>query len=164
MNKWFIIKCHGGKEEIAAAQMHGLGLETYLPYCQIEGRKQWEKMFPTYLFIGGTDILWSHVRFRHGVLYPLPRYPKDAPPKSIEPDEINRLRALEMDGRVPLKDSGLIRPGDRVEALEGWFAGHRGTVKRVRLDDIVKVTLDNGVKAEIHLQGLKVVVERRYGR
>ena len=101
--------------------------------------------------------MWSQVRYKPGVQYPLPKYPTDAPPKAIEESEIDRLRALETDGRALLKDTGMIRPGDRVMVLEGLFSGSRGRVERVRLDNLVKLILDNGVKADLSVEDLRPV-------
>jgi transcriptional antiterminator RfaH len=155
--RWFAVHTKMRREGFAAANVHALGVEIFLPRLIVEHsvsgavRITVKPLFPGYFFAQfrpATSL--ETIEYSRGVLcvvssgrFPLP----------VDAGIIRELHdRVEQDGfiRMPLRS---LKPGDRVSIQEGPFEGLVGRVER-ELDDGKRVTilLETLLRARVQIE------------
>ena len=144
---WYLIFTKPRQENLARENLERQGFVTYLPLAQQTRRrngryiKAVESYFPRYLFIQlNTDTdNWAPIRSTVGVAQ-MVRFggvPAVVPDELIaclkENDDSNGLQ------RLTKKD---MSPGDRIEIINGPFAGYEGIYQQQKSADRVAVLLE----------------------
>ena len=132
MNYWFAVHTKPRQESVAEKHLLNQGFTTYLPKIRLrkQRRGKWarvvEPLFPRYLFIRCDPNVDSTapVRSTRGAVG-LVRIGSELRPV---PDEVIAFlkQAEAQDEQLREDDSWPHRPGDRVQVLEGPFAGMEG--------------------------------------
>jgi transcriptional antiterminator RfaH len=159
-NHWFAIHTKMRREDFAAANVRGLGIEIFLPRLRVEHpapttrRTTVKALFPGYFFARFRPATsMESVEYSRGVLsvvssgrFPVP----------VDAGIIREIRdRAEEDGliRIPTRS---LKPGDRVSIQDGPFEGLVGRVER---------ELDDGKRVTILLEALlraRVQIEKRW--
>jgi transcriptional antiterminator RfaH len=154
---WFAIHTKMRREDFAATNVHGLGIEIFLPRLRVEhtassnGRTTVKALFPGYFFARFSPATsLESVEYSRGVLrvvssgrFPVP----------VNAGIIKEIRdRAEEDGliRIPRRS---LKPGDRVSIQDGPFEGLAGRVER-ELDDGKRVTilLETLLRARVQIE------------
>ncbi|MDO8749597.1 MAG: transcription termination/antitermination NusG family protein [Dehalococcoidia bacterium] len=120
---WYVGKTQRRKESAFQIALGGHGIEVFNPEIIVvkRGRKQWEPLFPTYLFcrVDPESDLWPQIRWARGLSYFLGSEGTPAPVASPLVEEIRE--------RVELWNRGgwesAYEPGDWVRVGDGALTG-----------------------------------------
>lgn len=130
---WFVLRCHGNSERLAAAGLIARRFNVYLPVVWIKeraGRVHQERerpMFSTYLFIRCLPHAghWNRVRNVAGVQCFL----GDGPPEPMPPTAIDAVRRAEAEFATKAGKKSLrwqFEIGDDIRVIDGPFASFYG--------------------------------------
>ncbi|MEP1472113.1 MAG: transcription termination/antitermination NusG family protein [Halieaceae bacterium] len=144
---WLAVHTRPRQEATAAVNLSRQGFEVFLPQLRQRKRRQakWQwftaPLFPRYLFLqvalGEQDV--AKVRSTLGVVN-LVRF--GARLAQVDTSIIDFLKAQQDDAKgVGELDDAAYRPGDRVQILEGPFAGLNGLYQMKRDADRVELLL-----------------------
>ncbi len=147
MNRWYVVQTKSRQEQIAKENLVRQDFHVYLPQIRMAKRRsgRWqtvtESLFPGYLFIE-LDLLTQNVapiRSTRGVLslvrcgaIPLPV------PRAL----MGQLLAACGGDEALIDADSFIRPGDRVELVEGPMAGFTAIVQEKTSEKRVLLLLD----------------------
>jgi transcriptional antiterminator RfaH len=126
---WYLVHTKPRQEKCALQNLEWQGYECYLPIVSSEKLRQNasvfvdEPLFPRYLFSrlgrGGSDKSWNPIGSTRGVSR-LVRFGTE--PAKVEDTLIDFLKVRESTAQpIPL-----FKPGERVQVLDGPFAGIEG--------------------------------------
>lgn len=131
MWRWYAVFCRPGQDHRAELHFHNQGFETFRPKVRVtrpSRRKlntRVESLFPRYLFLNLNDLTqsWAPIRSTRGAVG-LVRLGDRVP---AVPDTLIESLSEHMDGDgvVDLSAGVEFEKGDKVEIMEGPFAGHR---------------------------------------
>jgi transcriptional antiterminator RfaH len=148
-DNWYVIHTQPKKEEIAVQNLINQAFTVFLPKCHAVRHHARKKtvvltpLFPRYLFIKPSPIspAWSAVDSTRGVSYILRQRNQEPVPMPI--GIVEALMAAQVsDQIVPLSSLALFKPGEKVQVLEGAFAGNVAIYEKLTSEDRVQILLD----------------------
>ncbi|USD64565.1 transcription/translation regulatory transformer protein RfaH [Vibrio sp. SCSIO 43136] len=128
MKSWYLLYCKRGEQARAKAHLENQGVECFYPEIEVEKilrkKKQLvrEPLFPSYIFVRfdyEVGPTFTTIRSTRGVV---DFVRLGAHPKEVEGDLIYSLRQLEQ-SEQEVVHSETPRSGEKIEVLEGQFAG-----------------------------------------
>jgi len=146
MNNWYVINTKPRREDSVKMMLEKAGLECYVPKLKVRkffrGRysDRVESLFPNYLFarFDPSEHLWM-ISYTRGVKNVVSSGGKAL---SVPCEALAYIRSHEEDGFV-FHPTGTVEVGDRVEVLNGPFAGLQGIfVRPLAGEERVVVLLD----------------------
>jgi len=148
-NKWYLIYTKPKSEAIAKQHLEDQGFTSYLPlfeklkYIKAKNRLIISPLFPRYLFIQlnlGKDNI-SVIRSTPGVskLISFSLYPTALPDGFVE--ELMHAVSLER-GKGFQRDNELFKAGDKIEIMQGPFAGQISRIHSVASQERVYILLN----------------------
>jgi transcriptional antiterminator RfaH len=134
---WSVVMTKPRQENYAAARLAEQDFSTYLPMVAKRdklGRKTGiMPMFPGYCFCGyAADQSIAPIRSTPGVIS-LVRFGLEI--AVIQPAVVDRVRRVEAALQASA-DAGELKPGDKVQVIDGPFAGLEGLASRVSAERI----------------------------
>jgi transcriptional antiterminator RfaH len=143
---WYVLRCKPREDARALRELGNQGFETFAPTCSVMRRRgttrraSIEPLFPGYVFVqlNSTRHNWGVLRSTRGVIG-MVRFGMNAPrvPEAVI-DALRKLDGLELDARAR---AGL-KAGDRIEVLDGPFAGLQGVFQHTDGEARAMVLLD----------------------
>ncbi len=148
MKRWLAVHTKPRQESIAEKNLQQQELEVYCPKILIEKRKRGkivkvvEALFPRYLFVRfeqGRDST-AAINYTRGVAQ-IVRFGTEL---AIVPDDIIRLLKSSATGSSGLYIELLpeLKPGDRVNVIDGPFAGISGVFHKSNAEERVIILLN----------------------
>ena len=123
MEYWYLAKSKPKKERLLTANLARWDVETFYPHIKRSGSgdAKMEPLFPTYIFcrFDPTASTWQAIRWAPGLAYFLKTGDELARIDDSIPDYLRDKIRRWNEGAVQSRFS----PGDRVEIVEGPFAG-----------------------------------------
>ena len=144
---WYLVVTKPQSEFKAQENLLRQGYETYLPLVQTSHRRNGKivnrtaAFFPRYLFISldkETDN-WSPIRSTIGVAG-MVRF--GGMPAQVPNELIDKLKNNENEFGLQSFEKKEIKPGDKVEIIEGPFAGYKAIYQKMKSTERVSVLLD----------------------
>jgi transcriptional antiterminator RfaH len=139
---WIVVKTQSRRERWAQQNVQAQKHETYLPYCEHQGKRQ--PLFMGYLFVL-IKQQWWFLKGTFGVLYPLMHIGTDDTgrtclvPERIRDTVIHRLREREAHGIVKLPEPEWHK---QLELTRGPMQGLFGLYEGMVAKDRVRVLLE----------------------
>lgn len=118
---WYVVRTKGGRERETATMLSQRGVAVYLPILHKRrlrtGRRDWEPLFPGYLFasLEVPSHEWLVARSSPGVAYFLGQQGRPSPlPDGLVQDMVSRVEIANQETRV-----AAWQPGKRVVITQG---------------------------------------------
>ncbi len=154
---WYLIYTKPRMEKQAEENLNRQGYETYLPMVKTRRRRNSryinvvEAFFPRYLFIhlSSTNDNWAPIRSTFGVS----RLIQFGGIPAIAPAELIRLLKANED-ELGFQGGGQkeMKVGDKVEIIDGPFAGYHGIYNKKKSTERVSILLDIvGKRSEVNI-------------
>jgi transcriptional antiterminator RfaH len=136
MTDWWVIQVEAQREPMVRLLLMRHGFETYLP--RIKLRSRISLLFPTYLFVRVAErfypILWTPHVIRVLMSGDKPAYLKE--------EIITSIRKREVGGFVKLPIPRRLKPGQKVQIINGSFQGQIGLYEGMSGRDRERVLLE----------------------
>jgi transcriptional antiterminator RfaH len=136
LTDWWVIQAEAQREPMVRLLLMRHGFETYLP--RIKLRSRISLLFPTYLFVRTADR-WYPILWTAHVIRLLMSGDK---PACLKEEIITSIRKREVGGFVKLPIPRRLKPGQRVQIINGSFQGQIGLYEGMSGHDREKVLLE----------------------
>lgn len=148
-HNWYVVHTQPKKEEIAVIHLVNQGFSVFLPKCHTVRHHARKKtvvltpLFPRYLFLKPNvqTPRWASVDATRGVAYILRQ--RNHEPVPMPSGIVESLMATQATAQVvPLSSLALFKPGEKVQVLQGAFAGNVAVYEKMTAEDRVQILLD----------------------